>query len=140
MDLFLLAPAFQAIYGRPMAYIHEKVLEKPRYSFIFGLGLFSPIIILIAVVVIFDAEPGVIFVLAFFVQAALAPLFYAFNAALRKSEAMDDRDRIVRRYKRRLRRESAEAESRDSSEPQDHSAPTQDPAYEQTSVILNKKR
>jgi hypothetical protein len=140
MDLFLLAPAFQAIYGRPMAYIHEKVLAKPSSTFIFGVALFSPTVILIAVIVVFDADPGLIFVLAFFMQIALAPLFYALNAAQRKSQTMDDRDRIIRRYKRRLRRERAETEGPDTTEPQDHSAPTRNPADEQTSVILNKNR
>lgn len=134
MDLFLLGPAFEAIYGRPMAYIYDITLARPGTGLIITLGLFSPVFILVAIDMVFNISNGIFFGLAFVSEIVLAPMFYALYAARQKTDSMDSTDRMIFRYKRKLRRQQADPER----------AETALSAYtavnRRASVVLNKNK
>jgi len=120
VNIFSLGPAYEAIYGGPMAYIHDKVVDKPGRAGLFSFLLSLPLLLTAAAHFVLVIEGGFL-VLGFAVQMALAPLIYALHDARTKTESLDDMDRMPARYRRKLRRRAQKEQP------------------EQTSVILNKR-
>ena len=102
MDLFLLAPAFQAIYGRPMAYIQDRTAKRPSSVFLFQILLALPFIS--GVVLHLLSSSDVPLYVGIGVQVLLAPLYLAVPFKhVRLGHRIDDEELVQDRAVRKIR-------------------------------------
>lgn len=116
MDVFLLVPAFQKIYGRPMAVIHDRVLMRPAEAGIIGFLITLPILVVGAIEIFLGMDSGLLLLLMSGLHFLMAPLAYALYRVHKKLDELSETELMVLRYELKQRR----------------------PNSKQSSVILNK--